>query len=162
MINGLKTFNSKCPWDPAIVIPLWFPITFTQTIVTASDWVGLTLPGIIDEPGSLAGSTSSPYPALGPDPKNLISFAIFIRHTAVVFSVPEKLTISSCAAKAANLFFDGLNGSLVILLISLTIFLSKFFFVFNPVPTAVPPWAKLYISLRAFSILSIHFFNWEW
>ena len=59
-INGLKTFNSKWPWEPAIVIPLWFPITFTQTIVTASDWVGFTLPGIIDEPGSFAGKISSP------------------------------------------------------------------------------------------------------
>jgi len=39
------------------------------------------------------------------------------------------------------------------------IFLSKFFLVFRPVPTAVPPWAKKYISSRAFSILSMHFFN---
>ena len=53
--------------------------------------------------------------------------------------LPEKLTISSCAAKAANLFVAGLNGILVILLISLIIFLSKLFLVFNPVPTAVPP-----------------------
>ena len=88
-INGLKTFNSKCPWEPAIVIPLWLPITLTQTIVTASDWVGFTLPGIIDDPGSFAGKISSPYPALGPDPKNLISLAIFIKQTAVVLSVPE-------------------------------------------------------------------------
>ena len=59
-----------------------------------------------------------------------------------MFSVPEKFTISSCAAKAANLFEEGLNGNFVILLISLIIFLSKFFRVFNPVPTAVPPCAK--------------------
>ena len=70
---------------------------------------------------------------------NLISFAIFIKQTAVVFSVPEKFTISSCAANAANLFFAGLNGNLVILLISFIIFLSKFLLVLRPVPTAVPP-----------------------
>ena len=52
----------------------------------------------------------------------------------MVFNVPEKFTISSCAANAANLFDDGLKGSFVILLISLMIFLSKFFFVFKPVP----------------------------
>ena len=57
----------------------------------------------------------------------------------MVFNVPEKLTISSWAAKAANLFVAGLNGIFVILLISLIIFLSKFFLVFRPVPTAVPP-----------------------
>ena len=74
----------------------------------------------------IEGSISSPYPALGPEPKNLISFAIFIKQTAVVLSVPEKFTISSCAAKAANLLVEGLNGIFVILLISLTIFLSKF------------------------------------
>ena len=53
-------------------------------MVTASDWVGFTLPGIMDEPGSLAGKVNSPYPALGPEPKNLISFAIFNKQAAVV------------------------------------------------------------------------------
>ena len=99
----------------------------------------MTFPGIIEEPGSFAGKMSSPYPALGPDPKNLISLAIFIKHTAVVFIVPEKFTIASCAANAANLFGAGLKGSLVIFFNSATIFLSKPFFVFKPVPTAVPP-----------------------
>ena len=96
----------------------------------------------MEEPGSLDGNISSPYPALGPDPRNLMSFAIFIKQTAVVLSVPEKFTISSCAANAANLLFEGLKGSFVILHISLIIFLSKFLRVFNPVPTAVPPCAK--------------------
>ena len=71
-----------------------------------------------------------------------MSFAIFIKQTAVVFNVPEKFTIASWAASAANLFLAGLKGIFVIFFISLTIFLSKFFFVFIPVPTAVPPWAK--------------------
>jgi hypothetical protein len=56
-----------------------------------------------------------------------------------VFNVPEKLTIESCAASSANLFAAGLNGIFVNLAISFTIFLSKFFFEFIPVPTAVPP-----------------------
>ena len=76
--------------------------------------LGLFLPGIIDDPGSFAGKIISPYPALGPEPKNRISLAIFIKQTAAVFNVPEKFTISSCAAKAANLFLVGLNGSFVI------------------------------------------------
>ena len=112
---------------------------------------------MIEDPGSFSGRRSSPYPALGPEPKNLISFAIFIKQTAVVFIVPEKFTIASWDASAANLFGEGLNGSLVIFFISATIFLSNPFFVFIPVPTAVPPCAKKYISSKAFFIRSIHF-----
>ena len=66
----------------------------------------------------------------------------FSSDTAQVFKVPEKLTIESWAASSANLFAAGLKGIFVILLISFTIFLSKPFLVFRPVPTAVPPWAK--------------------
>jgi hypothetical protein len=36
--------------------------------------------------------------------------AIFIKQTAVVFKVPEKFTISSCAANDANLFLADLKG----------------------------------------------------
>ena len=61
----------------------------------------------------------------------------------MVFIVPEKFTIASCAAKAANLFLTGLKEIFVIFDISLIICLSKFFLVLSPVPTAVPPWAKL-------------------
>ena len=46
------------------------------------------------------------------------------------------------AANAENLFFVGLNGILVIFLISLIIFLSNPFLLLIPVPTAVPPCAK--------------------
>jgi len=37
-----------------------------------------TFPGIIEEPGSFSGKINSPKPDLGPDPKNLISLAIYI------------------------------------------------------------------------------------
>ena len=40
------------------------------------------LPGIIEEPGSFSGKDNSPRPQRGPDAKNRISFAIFIRLTA--------------------------------------------------------------------------------
>ena len=81
------------------------------------------------------------------------------KQTAVVFNVPEKLTIESCAARAANLLFDGLNFIFVNLLISLQIFLSKFFLVLIPVPTAVPPCARKYISFIAILILFIQSSN---
>ena len=36
------------------------------TMVTASHWVGLTLPGMIEEPGSFSGRLISPKPERGP------------------------------------------------------------------------------------------------
>ena len=113
----------------------------------------------MDEPGSFSGKINSPYHALGPEPKNLISFDIFIKATAHVFKVPEKFTIASCAASSANLFGAGLNLILVNFAISLIIFLSKFFLELIPVPTAVPPCARNKISCKAYTILSILFFN---
>ncbi len=35
-------------------------------MVSASHWVGLTLPGMIEEPGSFSGRISSPRPERGP------------------------------------------------------------------------------------------------
>ena len=43
-----------------------FPNTWMQTMIMASHWVGLTFPGMIELPGSLAGSTSSPRPLRDP------------------------------------------------------------------------------------------------
>ena len=54
--------------------------------------------------------------------------------TAVVFNVPEKLTISSCAANDANIN-DGLKG--IWLLYYFNNFFIKIFHI-KPVPTAVP------------------------
>ena len=87
-------------------------------------WVHFS--GIIEEPGSLDGNINSPYPARGPEPRNLMSLAIFIKQTAVVFIVLEKLQLYR-VARAANLFFACLKGKFVILEISLIILVSKFF-----------------------------------
>lgn len=43
-IIGLKTLSSKCPLLAATETAVWFPITWAATIVTASHWVGFTLP----------------------------------------------------------------------------------------------------------------------
>ena len=50
-IIGNITFNSKLPAWPPIVIAASLPITCAETIAAASGITGLTLPGIIDEPG---------------------------------------------------------------------------------------------------------------
>ena len=90
IIKGLNTFNSKCPLAPPMLTATLFPMTYAHTIVKASHYVGLTLPGIIEEPGSFSGRDSSPRPLQGPLPKNLISLPIFINETASVFKDPLK------------------------------------------------------------------------
>lgn len=72
------------------------PMTWAQTMVIASHCVGLTLPGMIEEPGSFSGSSNSPMPERGPEPIRRISLAIFIRETARTLSMPESSTNASC------------------------------------------------------------------
>ena len=87
-----------------------FPKTCATIIVNASHCVGFTFPGIIEDPGSLSGIKISPIPLLGPEESIRISFAIFIKLTATVFSAPCASTIASCAANASNLFSAVMNG----------------------------------------------------
>merc|ERR1719211_467312 len=72
-IIGLKTLSSKCPLLPPTVTATWLPITWAVTMVMASHWVGLTLPGMIEDPGSFSGKDSSPRPQRGPEPRKRMS-----------------------------------------------------------------------------------------
>ena len=114
-------------------------MTWAQTIVIASHWVGLTLPGIIDEPGSFSGKLSSPSPERGPDPNRRISLAILYSPAAIVLSIPDISTNASCAASASNLFSAVTNGNPVYVLTSLANTSANLGFALSPVPTAVPP-----------------------
>src|SRR5207253_757790 len=98
------------PWEPATAMVVSFPMTWQHTMVMASDWVGLTLPGMIEDPGSFSGNTNSPRPLRGPDPSRRMSLAIFISDTASVVRAPCENTRASCAARAANLFVAEVNG----------------------------------------------------
>ena len=73
---------------PPIVTATSLPITCAQTIVIASHCVGFTFPGIMEEPGSLAGMISSPIPERGPEAIKRISFAILFKETAICFKAP--------------------------------------------------------------------------
>src|ERR1700747_2939338 len=72
-------------------------------MVMASHWVGLTLPGMILEPGSFSGRVSSPKPQRGPEASQRMSLAIFMSEAARVLRAPLAKTISSCAERLANL-----------------------------------------------------------
>ena len=80
----------------------------------ASHWVGFTLPGIIEDPGSFEGITISPIPERGPLASQRISLEILNRDPATVFKAPDNSTIQSWPPKASNLFSAVLKGSLVI------------------------------------------------
>ena len=77
-MSGLKTFSSKLPEAPPIPTATSLPITWAQTIVSASHWVGLTLPGMIELPGSFSGMRSSPMPLRGPEASQRTSLAILV------------------------------------------------------------------------------------
>ena len=142
IITGLNTLSSKLPCEPAMPMVVSLPITCTQTMVMASLWVGFTLPGMIDDPGSFSGRISSPSPARGPDASQRMSLAIFISDTARVLSAPLAKTSASCAASAANLLGADTNGSPVSSAIFAAARSANSGWVLRPVPTAVPPMAS--------------------
>lgn len=118
------------------------PITCAATMVSISHWVGLTLPGMIELPGSLAGSSSSPSPERGPEPSRRMSLAILVSATASTFSVPCRSTSPSLLANASNLLGAVTKSRPVASAISAAIASAKPFGAFSPVPTAVPPCAS--------------------
>ena len=141
-ITGLNTLSSKWPWLPAKAAVAPLPITCAQTMVSASAWVGLTLPGMIEEPGSFSGSDSSPRPQRGPDASHRMSLAIFMSATATPRTAAIAATIPSSEPWAANLFGAVTNGLPVSSAICFAMSREKPFGAFSPVPTAVPPQAS--------------------
>ena len=98
------------PCEPAKPTVASLPNTCVATMVMASHWVGLTLPGMMDEPGSFSGMISSPMPLRGPEAYQRTSFAIFMRASARTRSAPETSTSASWALRAANRLSACLNS----------------------------------------------------
>src|SRR6202162_5810458 len=73
-IITLSSSNEPAAAQKAIVASL--PITCAATMVTDSQMTGLTLPGMIDEPGCTTGIEISAMPARGPQPSRRMSLAI--------------------------------------------------------------------------------------
>src|SRR5699024_1669147 len=87
--TGSMTFSSNCPASDAIEIVWSFPTTWNATWFTTSQITGLIFPGIIDEPGCLAGKLISPNPALGPEDIKRKSLAIFDMFSIQIFSAED-------------------------------------------------------------------------
>src|SRR5674476_987332 len=103
-MTGLNTLSWKLPWLPAKPTVASLPKTRVATIVMASHWVGLTLPGMMLEPGSFSGMLISPMPLRGPEANQRTSLAIFMSAPARVRSEDDVCTRASWALNAANLF----------------------------------------------------------
>ncbi len=138
-------------------------------MVMASHWVGLTLPGMMELPGSFSGMRISPRPQRGPEASQRTSLAIFIRLAASALSAPWAKTRSSFEVRAWNLFSAVTNVLPVSSLTALATSTSKPFGAFKPVPTAVPPRASSFnpgsarrSCARGFSIIFRHpLISWE-
>jgi hypothetical protein len=88
-MTGIMTFSSSCPASAAARIAASQPMTWQQTWLTISGTDGLTLPGMIEEPGCTAGSWISAMPARGPMLRSRRSDAILAVSTASRRSAPE-------------------------------------------------------------------------
>jgi hypothetical protein len=142
MITGRMALSSKLPCEPAKATAASSPRTWILIITIASHWVGLTFPGMIDDPGSFAGSTSSAKPVRGPEANQRMSFAIFISATARPRKAAWARTIASSEPNALNLFGAVINAFPVRLAMMEAISRLKPGGAFRPVPTAVPPAAS--------------------
>src|SRR6185295_6497867 len=65
-MTGSKTLSCNCPASAPIETVRSLPITRKQTMFTTSGITGLTLPGMIDEPGCFGGRLISRRPVRGP------------------------------------------------------------------------------------------------
>ena len=126
-------------------------------MVSASHWVGFTLPGMIEEPGSFSGNASSPRPERGPEPRKRMSLAILKSEAATVLMAPWLITMASWAASASNLLGAVVNLSPVILAILRATFSAKPLGALRPVPTAVPPCASCMSSGRVWRMRAMPF-----
>ena len=93
IITGLNTFSSKLPCEPANADRGVVAEDLARRPSScASDCVGFTLPGMIDEPGSFSGRRSSPSPARGRDAEP----------ADVVGDLHERARPASAARRCAN------------------------------------------------------------
>src|SRR2546427_6088498 len=72
-MTGSMTSNSKLPAWPDTMRAVSFPMTWAATIITDSAMTGLTLPGMMEDPGCVSGRRISPRPQRGPDPNHRMS-----------------------------------------------------------------------------------------
>merc|ERR1719346_561603 len=84
------TLSSSCPASEPKDKARSLPIASKQHMFITSGITGLTLPGMIDDPGAIGGKLISDSPHLGPEASNLRSLHTFDTFTATFLMIPEK------------------------------------------------------------------------
>ena len=125
-----------------MLIATSLPKTWQAAMVSASAWVGFTLPGMMELPGSFSGIEISPMPLRGPLASRRMSLAILVSEAASPFRAPCACTIASCEASASNLLGAVTNSQPARREISAAARAPNSAWVLRPVPTAVPPRAS--------------------
>ena len=108
-------------------------------MMDASQMTGLTLPGMIEEPGCRSGMAISPRPVLGPEPIQRRSLLIFMKEIAMLRSWLEASIRPSRLAWASKWSRASVSGRPVSAASSSITRSGKPAGVLMPVPTAVPP-----------------------
>ena len=144
-MSGIITFSSKLPAAAHQAMAASCPITCAHTISRLSAITGLTLPGMMLEPGCTAGRRSSPMPQRGPEPSQRMSLAILVSATAQLRSAPLRKPTASRAACASKWLGASRNGRPVRAASSAITAAAKPAGAFSPVPTAVPPSGSSYM-----------------
>ena len=138
-MTGIATLSSNEPDAPAQATVASLPMTRAQTMSTASGITGLTLPGMIEDPGCRSGMRSSPRPVFGPEPIQRRSLQILVRLTAMTRRAPEASTSPSRAPWASKWSIASVTGRPEFSASSAMTSWEKPAGVLIPVPTAVPP-----------------------
>ncbi len=94
-ITGSITLSSNDPEAPATVIVVSLPMTRAQAIRVASGMTGLTLPGMMLDPGCRSGRRISPSPVRGPEPIQRRSLQILLSDTATTLAAADTSTKAS-------------------------------------------------------------------
>ncbi|MBV6465854.1 MAG: hypothetical protein PGMFKBFP_01140 [Anaerolineales bacterium] len=105
-ITGIITFNSNCPAWAASATVVSHPATWNIAMSSISAITGLTLPGMMLEPGCTAGSWISSSPVAGPEASRRKSLAMRINVSARVLMADENAAASDMDCIDSNRLSD--------------------------------------------------------
>ena len=91
-MTGSITLSCSWPAEAASVTVRSSPITRNPVWFTTSGITGLTLPGMIDEPGCICGRLISLNPQRGPEASRRMSLQILVSLDEVRLSTPDSST----------------------------------------------------------------------